>query len=204
MSMYLLIRHELNKETEAKRGEVAEAKAGNRQRDACLQMGSGSDKHSTLRSLSQTQAKTRAKDRTHRWGHTRQWLRTRERSDRHQPTRAWKALGPVCQSTPCECACTGKRERERSRMRHNTLLHLRQGKGCGVCARLEGLKMIVKRTLHHGGRGKAWLARAACLGEADRVVSRNKEPPAPTSIPFLIQEKEPRRAGHQHKHKHAK
>jgi hypothetical protein len=38
-------------------------------------------------------------------------------------------------------------------------------------ARLEGLMMIIERTLHHGGRGKAWLARAACLGEADRVVS---------------------------------
>jgi hypothetical protein len=34
MSMHLLIRHELNKETKAKRGEVAEAKARNRQRGA--------------------------------------------------------------------------------------------------------------------------------------------------------------------------
>jgi hypothetical protein len=34
--MYLLIRHELNEETEAKRGEVAEAKARNRQREAQL------------------------------------------------------------------------------------------------------------------------------------------------------------------------
>jgi hypothetical protein len=36
--------------------------------------------------------------------------------------------------------------------------------------------MIVERTHSHEGRGKAWLARAACLGKADRVVSRN--PPA--------------------------
>jgi hypothetical protein len=35
MSTYLLIRHELSKGTKAKRGEVAEAKARNRQRDAC-------------------------------------------------------------------------------------------------------------------------------------------------------------------------
>jgi DNA-binding transcriptional MocR family regulator len=40
----------LSKETKAKRGEVAGAEARNRQRDAGLR--GGSDKHSTLRSLS--------------------------------------------------------------------------------------------------------------------------------------------------------
>jgi hypothetical protein len=49
-------------------------------------------------------------------------------------------------------------------------------------ARLEKLKVIVERTLHHGGRGKAWLVRAACLGEADRVGpsqgNRHKDTPA--------------------------
>jgi hypothetical protein len=48
-----------------------------------------------------------------------------------------------------------------------------------ACARMAVVKMIVQRTLHQGGQGKAWLARAACLGDADRVGSSqgtNKEP----------------------------
>jgi hypothetical protein len=79
--MYLLIRHELSRETEAKRGEVAEAKAGYRQRDA--QLRSKSARHqknlTTPRALShtQTQAKARAKDIGHRWGHISQWLHER-------------------------------------------------------------------------------------------------------------------------------
>jgi hypothetical protein len=47
MDMYLLIRHELSKETEAKRGEVAEAKARNRQREAQLQETSKEPYHTT-------------------------------------------------------------------------------------------------------------------------------------------------------------
>jgi hypothetical protein len=40
--------------------------------------------------------------------------------------------------------------------------------------------MNVKRTLHHGGRGKARLARAACLGEASRSRwFKFKGPPRP-------------------------
>jgi hypothetical protein len=79
-----------------------------------------SDKHSTPRSLSQTQARARAKDRTQvdSWGHTSRWATyERGRSDRHQPTREWKAHSPLGQSTPCECTCICTGERERSRMR---------------------------------------------------------------------------------------
>jgi hypothetical protein len=60
--MYLLIRHELNEETEAKRDEVAEAKARNRQRDAQLRERLRKNLP-TPRALSHTQAKARAKDR---------------------------------------------------------------------------------------------------------------------------------------------
>jgi hypothetical protein len=83
-------------------------------------------------------------------------------------------------------------------MQHFVAPPARQGL---VCARLEELNMIVERTLRHGGWGKAWLARAACLGEADRVISSQgtRKPPPPTSIPFLIQEKETMQAGHTHK-----
>jgi hypothetical protein len=82
--MYLLIRHELNEETKARRDEVAKAKARNRQRVAQLRQISEEPSHTTG-TLSNTQAKARAKDRT-RVGNTHE----SKRSDRHQPTRAWK------------------------------------------------------------------------------------------------------------------
>jgi hypothetical protein len=57
--MVLLIIHEYkSKETEAKRGEVAKAKARNGQRDARLRKVADA-KYSTPRSLSQTQANAR-------------------------------------------------------------------------------------------------------------------------------------------------
>jgi hypothetical protein len=51
--MYLMIRHELSKETKAKRSEVAVAKAKDEQRDAQLQKTSEEPSH-TMRTISQT------------------------------------------------------------------------------------------------------------------------------------------------------
>jgi hypothetical protein len=56
---------------------------------------------------------------------------------------------------------------------------------------------------HHEGRGKA---RAACLAAKPIALFCHKaqgNPPS-KSIPFLIQEKERRRAGHKHKHANQK
>jgi hypothetical protein len=61
--MYLLIRHELNEETKARRDEVAEAEARNRQCDVQLRQSLEEPCHTTG-TLSNTQAKARAKDRT--------------------------------------------------------------------------------------------------------------------------------------------
>jgi hypothetical protein len=117
-------------------------------------------------------------------------------------------FGKIALCGPCASMVTGIQqahgeEHDRvSKMQHFVAPPAGQGL---ACARMEGLglKIIVERKHSHGGRGKAWLARAACLGEAGRVVSSHKaqgKGPPPTSIPFLIQEKERRRAGHKHKH----
>jgi hypothetical protein len=71
--MYLLIRHELSKETKVKRGEVAEAKARNRQRDAQLRKRKKSEEpsHTTAGHYLTHKQKRRLKI-GHRLGHTSQ------------------------------------------------------------------------------------------------------------------------------------
>jgi hypothetical protein len=117
--MYLLIRHELNDETKARRDEVAETKARNRQRVAQLRQTS-EEPSPTTGTLSKTQAKARAKDRT-RVGNTLANGYMRANGAIGISLREHgKARGLLCQSTPCECACTG--EKKRSRMRHTAIL----------------------------------------------------------------------------------
>jgi hypothetical protein len=99
--MYLLIRHELNEETKARRDEVAEAEARNRQCDAQLRLTSEEPSHTTG-TLSNTQAKARAKDRT-RVGSTLANGYMRANGAIGISLREHvKARGLLCQSTPCE------------------------------------------------------------------------------------------------------
>jgi predicted transcriptional regulator len=109
MGMYLLIRHELNEETKAKRDEVAEAKARNRQRVAQPQLRQTSKEPShTTGTLSNTQAKARAKDKT-RVGNTLANGYMRANGAIGIILREYgKAKGLPCQGALLVSACTGK------------------------------------------------------------------------------------------------
>jgi hypothetical protein len=100
-----LIRLELNEETKARPDEVSEAKARNRQRVAQLRQTSEEPSHITG-TLSNTQAKARAKDST-QVGNTLANGYMRANGAVGLSLREHgKARGLLCQSTPCECACT--------------------------------------------------------------------------------------------------
>jgi hypothetical protein len=119
--MYLLIRHELNEITEAKRGEVAEAKARNRQRDA--QLRKTSEEPSTPWAHYLTHKQKRGLKIGHRWGHTSQWLHEGERSDGHWPTQAWKGTWPTFHTVRALLVSAPVQEKEKkSRMRHQCRL----------------------------------------------------------------------------------